>query len=865
MAYFYEGLGSHSLTDLFSAGHIRTPSKRLRTSHCSATRGGFATNHMHDEDSYNGILMTNRNGSEPWWVFGDSFYFEPFNEKNKQMMHTALQGSIDEVYAAFTTTGGFSVVHKGSSNGSMNEYPGKGIDFVPDIETSKTGVTNFWDVNTCPMWYEHTDGTMYRRFPWYRLRSEEGRKMGDQQPASNKFGLFDYTFPLVDDQNQLRLSGEPDLKVNGCWFKKSPETAIWSSECTKFFNWDQSEMFYSHEIAGFLPPTLGKCQAFTKGGVSEFDNDCYDVLEVVSKGQNCADLTDWEACGMLTPRCTWIDNFGPDIISGGTCVQGSCVAFSHEAGDIVSGDPTPPVPLAPQGFYMSFQGACAFNTLDNNYELMPGKNDIDKCAKLCIDYAGTKGECTGIAVDSGAFDECYLYFNNVCQRADGPGFVRCASHGLQTFHKGSKAIEDIMSKCACKDIWYYKDPEKNYTGCESVQEESWGSWCYVADPEECEIAMHSTTQPDQGWRYCEESTCETFNCPNGFKRRDSVICYDDSCDVQDCCVIDPSLRCDDMNSEESCKSAGCKWIVRFLRSDVCVEDSICEISKTKEECENKGCAWQDGWISDACKEGICENRYNEEDCEEWGCTWNSRWWAPDYCSSNRRLQADERDEYNWEDTLDTISADAELISTLASSLDLQSESLSAMLQSKLDVMMAALMHFNEEVILFVAFDDNRFYSLKSCDYGPSCWSKYPGAEYTFGVVEPHWSEFINIFKVVSGEVDVLDNHISEFGIPDFLHEEFSMENKIWYDEPGWTLPFTCTLMHPDESEICEAYTIVGADYTLGIQMLSSENDSEDKEKKGKKGKKGGKIGKKNGKKDKKSGKKISYEEKWQEG
>lgn len=854
-AYFYEGLGSHSLTDLFSAGHSRTPSKRLRTSHCSALRGGLATNHMHDEDSYNGLFMTNRMKSEPWWVYGDSFYFEPFNQKNRDMMHNALQGSIDEVYAAYQAEGS-STEQQGSSSGSMNVYPGKGLDFVPDVEVSKSNVPDYWDVNTCPMWYEQ-DGKMYRRFPWYRLRSEKGRKMSDQQPAATKFGLFNYTFPLVDDTNQLRLSGEPDLKVHDCWFKFSPETTFYSNECLMFGQWKQSEMFYSHEIAGFLPPTLGQCQAYTLGGRNKFDNDCYDVLEVVSQGQNCKDLKDWEVCEMLTPRCVWKDNYGPDGITGGDCVQGSCVAFSNEATDIVSGDPTPPVPVPPQGFYMSFQGACAFNTLDaKSYKLMPGKNDINKCAKLCIDYAGTEGECTGIAVDSGIFDECYLYFNNACQKADNPGFARCPSHGLQTFHKGSRAIEDIMSECACKDSWYYKDPNVIFNGCAAVQSESWGNWCYVTDPEACELAMHSTTQPGEGWRYCEESTCEAFSCPNGFQRRDSVICYDDSCDVQDCCAIDPLMKCDDMNSEDDCKNIGCKWNDRWWpRSDVCVEDSICEISETKEECENKGCAWQDGWLSDACAEGICENRYYKEDCEYHGCKWNNVWGPNDYCSNNRRLKADESDEDNWEDTMTLISDDAEIRAGLAPPLDFESKNLSAMLQSKLDAMLAGLMHLEEkEVILFAAFDDGRFYSLKSCDLGPSCWSRYSNPEYTFGVVEPNWNEFINIFKVVSGKVDVSENRISEFSVPDFFHEEFNMEEKIWHDEPGWTSPFTCNLMHPDVTEICEAYTRVGADYTLGIQMLSSENEG-GSTKSSKKSKKATKGGKKKGKKSSKSGKK----------
>eukprot|EP01083_Nonionella_stella_P060503 157978_1 len=136
MAYFYEGVGSHALTDLFSAGHVRTLSKKLRGDHCSSSRGSTATNQMHDEDSYNGLLMTNRIQSETWWVFGDSFYFEPFAQKNREMMHTALQESINEVHEAFEA-GGSATQVQGHSHGSIVVLPGRGLDYIPDLETSE--------------------------------------------------------------------------------------------------------------------------------------------------------------------------------------------------------------------------------------------------------------------------------------------------------------------------------------------------------------------------------------------------------------------------------------------------------------------------------------------------------------------------------------------------------------------------------------------------------------------------------------------------------------------------------------------------------------------------------------------------------
>lgn len=847
LAYFYEGLSSHSLTDLFSAGHIRVPSKRLRTSHCSSYKGGFATNQMHDEDSYNGLLMTNRIQSKIWWVFGDSFYFEEFNKDNRDMMGKALQNSINEVYTAFTS----GEQGSGHSLGGFTNYPGKGLDYVPDLEVSETVVEDFWDVNTCPLWYENS-GKMYRRFPWYRLRSPKGRDMNPPQPSANKFTLFTETFPLVGEEDQLRVSGTPDLEKGGCWFKESCETSLYSNECGVFGNWEAKEMFYSPEAAGFMPPTFATCQAYTLGGNKDFDNDCYDVLELVSMGQNCADLPNYKTCGMLSPRCTWNDNYGPNGVTGGVCVQGSCVAYTTKFDDIVPGDPTPPVPTPPDGFYMSFQGACAFNSLQqSDYNKQPGRNDAAKCAKLCLDYIGAEGICTGIAVDSGPFGDCYLYFNDSCNRADGPGFARCASRGLQAFHRGEDSMVNIMAKCDCKSEWYYKDPLLKHYGCTPVQAESWGSWCYVANPEKCEIAMHSTTQPDERWRYCgKESTCEEYSCPNGYVRRDSVICYDDSCNDQDCCIIDTPSSCDTLKDAQGCAKTGCVWIDGWF-SDSCEEDAVCGNSNSAEECKNKGCAWQDGYITDACKEGICNNWYNQVECQHWDCKWVDGWFY-DTCESYRRLEGDDGDVdsadevgiYNGlEDAISSLSKDPDFVKTLTAPLgdDDSSSTFSADFQAKMKTMFQGMDKLANGVVFFVALDDGRFYSLKSCAHGPRCWSKYNDAEYTFGVVEPRWSEYINIFKVVSGEIDLAENHISEFNVPDFAQSEYNVTKEIWYGEAGWSAPFTCTLMHPDEAEICKVYNVMlSSVFSLGVQIVSPKEDEEAKPspKKSKKAKSG---------------------------
>lgn len=214
---------------------------------------------------------------------------------------------------------------------------------------------------------------------------------------------------------------------------------------------------------------------------------------------------------------------------------------------------------------------------------------------------------------------------------------------------------------------------------------------------------------------------------------------------------------------------------------------------------------------------------------------------------------------NWkEDAMETVLNTADIIASLSAPISDSSESLSGNLQPKLDAMLAALEQFEDEGVFFAAFDDGRFYSLMSCgdgDGGPSCWSKYPEAEYTLGVVEPLWSEYLNIFKVVSGKIDLTQNRVTEFGVPDFANEEFNVIEKTWYGQTGWSAPFTCTLMHPDESEICEVFTVEGEDYSFGIQFVSEDpatvtSSTGKNGKNGKKGKNGklGKSSKKNGKK-----------------
>ena len=89
----------HFLTDLFSAGHLRTPRKHLHNLWIS-TFGDKLSQYMHDEDCRVGLSVVNRQGTR-WRAYGDNRYLDNVTIENKIMVGVAIQASIDEVYTAF--------------------------------------------------------------------------------------------------------------------------------------------------------------------------------------------------------------------------------------------------------------------------------------------------------------------------------------------------------------------------------------------------------------------------------------------------------------------------------------------------------------------------------------------------------------------------------------------------------------------------------------------------------------------------------------------------------------------------------------------------------------------------------------------
>ena len=92
---------------MFSAGHIRTPRRTLHSTRVKLLPwpdfpGDRCAQRMHDEDSANGLWVTNKLG-ESWASYGDKQMLHGKARKNLQVMVEACQMGVDEVWEAFRT------------------------------------------------------------------------------------------------------------------------------------------------------------------------------------------------------------------------------------------------------------------------------------------------------------------------------------------------------------------------------------------------------------------------------------------------------------------------------------------------------------------------------------------------------------------------------------------------------------------------------------------------------------------------------------------------------------------------------------------------------------------------------------------
>lgn len=98
-AYAMEAFACHFLTDLFSSGHLRTPRKALHTGNQASD---FCSQLMHDEDSYNGLVVQDASNTA-WIAYGDKRLNDPVNQENFNRARQAVVTSLNEVIVALET------------------------------------------------------------------------------------------------------------------------------------------------------------------------------------------------------------------------------------------------------------------------------------------------------------------------------------------------------------------------------------------------------------------------------------------------------------------------------------------------------------------------------------------------------------------------------------------------------------------------------------------------------------------------------------------------------------------------------------------------------------------------------------------
>lgn len=101
MAYSMNAFADHFLTDIFSAGHTRTPRRELYTTSIWAKEiTGLLARCMHDEDSKYGLKVHNALG-QSWTAYGDKRLLDVGSQQELAITVQAVQASADDVWHAF--------------------------------------------------------------------------------------------------------------------------------------------------------------------------------------------------------------------------------------------------------------------------------------------------------------------------------------------------------------------------------------------------------------------------------------------------------------------------------------------------------------------------------------------------------------------------------------------------------------------------------------------------------------------------------------------------------------------------------------------------------------------------------------------
>jgi hypothetical protein len=152
-AYALDAFANHFLTDLFSAGHMRTPRYEISTRRISGSSAvwdlladSYLPRFMHDEDCLNGLHVVDARGNN-WMAYGDARLRDTPDADNLARVSGAVSASVGEVYEAYLT-------------GVVQTLPFEALQRIPDLAAvrDRSGSLNY-----SPLFALNPDGTVVRR------------------------------------------------------------------------------------------------------------------------------------------------------------------------------------------------------------------------------------------------------------------------------------------------------------------------------------------------------------------------------------------------------------------------------------------------------------------------------------------------------------------------------------------------------------------------------------------------------------------------------------------------------------------------------------------------------------------------------
>lgn len=149
LAYAMNAFADHYLSDLFSAGHLRTPRRQLYYGVIGPVLGYLGSQlsrYMHDEDCKFGLDVQNTMGDR-WRAYGDKRYFDTIDVGNRNRVNFTVQASADEIWEA-------------CNNGSaVAPQDFAALSLIPDLAT----VTDHLNPDNYAALFYAGDNTIYRR------------------------------------------------------------------------------------------------------------------------------------------------------------------------------------------------------------------------------------------------------------------------------------------------------------------------------------------------------------------------------------------------------------------------------------------------------------------------------------------------------------------------------------------------------------------------------------------------------------------------------------------------------------------------------------------------------------------------------